>query len=143
MPDRDCSKTGCRRPAVSSLTFVYEDSTVVLGPLGRTSEPHAYDLCAEHASRMTAPRGWELIRVAGAEDAVDDLVAIAAAIDPRPAEQPRPAGSDAQESRPAGSGAAGSAPAHRPATAASGAAPQTSSAAAGARHLHVVRTDRD
>src|SRR5699024_7836842 len=68
VPARECSRTACSRPAVSSLTFVYEDSTAVLGPLSRLSEPHAYDLCREHASRMTPPRGWELLRVPGGEE---------------------------------------------------------------------------
>lgn len=62
---------------------MYEDSTAVLGPLSRVSEPHAYDLCQEHASRMTPPRGWELLRVAGAAEVSDDLVALADAVRPR------------------------------------------------------------
>ncbi|WP_193105293.1 DUF3499 domain-containing protein [Brachybacterium sp. FME24] len=92
MPARECSRTACSRPAVSSLTFVYEDSTAVLGPLSRSSEPHAYDLCREHATRMTAPRGWELLRVAGGGEASDDLVALADAVRHRPAptQQPSP-----------------------------------------------------
>ncbi|MFC5272763.1 DUF3499 domain-containing protein [Brachybacterium sacelli] len=84
MPARECSRTACSRPAVSSLTFVYEDSTAVLGPLSRSSEPHAYDLCGEHATRMTAPRGWELLRVPGGGEVSDDLVALADAVRPRP-----------------------------------------------------------
>ncbi|MEW2152014.1 DUF3499 family protein, partial [Streptomyces albidoflavus] len=24
--------------------------------------PHCYDLCAEHSERLTAPRGWEVVR---------------------------------------------------------------------------------
>ena len=55
----------------------------MLGPLSRISEPHAYDLCREHATRMTAPRGWELLRVPGAEEVSDDLVALADAVRPR------------------------------------------------------------
>lgn len=76
---------------MSSLTFVYEDSTAVLGPLSASSEPHAYDLCREHASGMTAPRGWELLRVPGSGGEVsDDLVALADAVRPRsePTEEP-------------------------------------------------------
>jgi hypothetical protein len=69
---------------------VYQDSTAVLGPLSRLSEPHAYDLCREHASRMTPPRGWELLRVAGGEDVSDDLVALADAVR-RPAAPAAPA----------------------------------------------------
>jgi hypothetical protein len=118
VPARDCSKTGCARPAVSSLTFVYEDSTLVVGPLARTADPNAYDLCEEHAAKMTPPRGWTMLRVAGTADAVDDLVALAAAIDP-PA-QPEDEGPAAQRSAARANGR----PAAQPAE----------------RHLHVVRS---
>src|SRR5690625_3395583 len=76
VPARECSRTACSHPAVSTLTYVYEDSTAVLGPLSRSSEPHAYDLCRGHASSLTAPRGWELLRVPGSTDVSDDLVAL-------------------------------------------------------------------
>src|SRR5665647_3178014 len=32
-------------------------------PAGVLAEPHSYDLCSEHAGRMTAPRGWEVVRL--------------------------------------------------------------------------------
>jgi len=48
---------------VATLTFVYADSTAVLGPLAVRQEPYAYDLCATHAERLKAPRGWEVIRL--------------------------------------------------------------------------------
>lgn len=47
---------------MATLTFDYRQSIAVLGPLGTTSEPHSWDLCEFHASRMTAPRGWEMLR---------------------------------------------------------------------------------
>ena len=50
---------------MATLTYVYSDSTAVLGPLATYAEPHCYDLCAEHAERLTAPRGWEIVRLAG------------------------------------------------------------------------------
>ena len=56
---RQCSRTACGRPAVATLTYVYADSTAVLGPLAQHAEPHSYDLCVPHAERLTAPRGWE------------------------------------------------------------------------------------
>ena len=62
---------------------MYADSTAVLGPLSRSSEPHAYDLCRSHASSLTAPRGWELLRIPGSPEVSDDLVALADAVDPR------------------------------------------------------------
>ena len=61
-PVRRCSRTACGRPAVATLTYVYADSTAVLGPLATYAEPHCYDLCAEHSERLTAPRGWEVVR---------------------------------------------------------------------------------
>ena len=62
-PMRRCSKTGCQSPALATLTYNYADSQVVIGPLSRLAEPHTYDLCAEHARRTTAPRGWEVLRL--------------------------------------------------------------------------------
>ena len=83
-PLRRCTRTACGRPAVATLTYVYADSTAVLGPLATYAEPHCYDLCAEHAERLTAPRGWEVVRLAlGAgtpTPSVDDLEALAEAV---------------------------------------------------------------
>jgi hypothetical protein len=68
---------------VATLTFVYSDSTAVVGPLATAPEPHSWDLCVGHASRITAPRGWELVRHAGplrSHPDEDDLVALADAV---------------------------------------------------------------
>jgi hypothetical protein len=71
-------------PAVATLTYAYADSTAVVGPLATYSEPHSYDLCEEHALRLTAPRGWEVVRHEGEfvapEPTVDDLTALAEAV---------------------------------------------------------------
>lgn len=80
---RRCCRPGCPHYAVATLTFVYSDSTAVVGPLATAREPHSWDLCVGHASRITAPRGWELVRHAGPlpnhpDD--DDLVALADAV---------------------------------------------------------------
>lgn len=81
---RRCTRTGCTLPAVQTLTYVYSDSTVVLGPLATYAEPHSYDLCSDHGAKLTAPRGWELIRLASEEiepgPTDDDLLAIAEAV---------------------------------------------------------------
>ena len=61
---RRCSRTACGRPAVNTLTYVYADQTAVLGPLATYAEPHAYDLCEVHSERLSAPRGWEVLRLA-------------------------------------------------------------------------------
>jgi hypothetical protein len=64
---------------------VYADSTAVLGPLAAYIEPHSYDLCAEHSTRLTAPRGWAVLRLAEpdpgpAQPSSDDLEALANAV---------------------------------------------------------------
>lgn len=83
-PVRRCSRTACGRPAVATLTYVYADSTAVLGPLATYAEPHCYDLCSEHSERLTAPRGWEVVRLAvdpgPARPSGDDLEALADAV---------------------------------------------------------------
>lgn len=83
-PVRRCSRAACGLPAVATLTYVYSDSTAVLGPLATYAEPHCYDLCARHSDRLTAPRGWEVIRLAPDPDALtpthDDLEALANAV---------------------------------------------------------------
>lgn len=66
---RTCSRQTCRRAARSTLTFVYADSTAVIGPLSVHAEPHAYDLCEQHARSMTPPRGWEIVRLQDASEA--------------------------------------------------------------------------
>jgi hypothetical protein len=69
---------------VATLTYVYADSTAVLGPLATYAEPHCYDLCSEHSERLTAPRGWEVVRLAvdtsAARPSGDDLEALADAV---------------------------------------------------------------
>ncbi len=66
---------------MSTLTYVYADSTAVLGPLATYAEPHSYDLCEQHSSRLTAPRGWEVVRLetdpSALEPSHDDLQALA------------------------------------------------------------------
>ena len=60
---RLCSRSACREAAVATLTYVYADSTAVLGPLATYAEPHCYDLCNAHAERLTVPLGWEVVRL--------------------------------------------------------------------------------
>lgn len=48
---------------MATLTYVYADSTAVLGPLATRAEPHCYDLCEVHAAKLTAPRGWAMVRL--------------------------------------------------------------------------------
>ena len=77
-----------------TLTYVYADQTAVVGPLALHAEPHAYDLCASHSERLSAPRGWDVLRLAPdpalAGPTQDDLLALADAVREaaRPAPQP-------------------------------------------------------
>jgi Protein of unknown function (DUF3499) len=80
---------------VATLTFVYSDSTAVVGPLATAPEPHSWDLCVSHAGRITAPRGWDLVRHAGplpTHPDEDDLVALADAVRERPIDAALPYG---------------------------------------------------
>lgn len=69
---------------MQTLTYVYLDSTAVLGPLATRAEPHSYDLCQQHSQALSAPRGWEVIRLADPEEepepSTDDLLALANAV---------------------------------------------------------------
>ncbi|MDO5049520.1 MAG: DUF3499 domain-containing protein [Actinomycetaceae bacterium] len=81
---RACSRPTCNQPAVASLTYDYEEATAVLGPLPAQREPHAFELCDKHATSFTAPRGWQVIRLATnfepAPPSPDDLLALAEAV---------------------------------------------------------------
>ena len=67
-----------------TLTYVYADQTAVVGPLATYAEPHAYDLCEVHSERLSAPRGWEVMRLAPDPSSYgpssDDLLALADAV---------------------------------------------------------------
>lgn len=120
---------------MATLTYVYADSTVVLGPLATQAEPHSYDLCETHASGLTAPRGWEVVRLATefvpAGPSPDDLDALAAAV--REASRgPRPA----PAARAAGAGAA-----RGPAAPVTHRIPEPVDRAARRAHLRVVRSE--
>ena len=87
---RRCSRPGCKQDAVYTLTYVYRDSTAVVGPLAAYTEPHCYDLCDGHAGRLTAPLGWDVVRLpvhveeqvpaSAGEAPADDLEALANAV---------------------------------------------------------------
>jgi hypothetical protein len=81
---------------VATLTYVYADQTAVLGPLATYAEPHTYDLCAEHSARLSAPQGWDVLRLAPdphtVEPTHDDLLALADAV--REAGRPVPPAPD-------------------------------------------------
>jgi hypothetical protein len=76
---RCCSRTACKLPPVYTLTYVYKDSTAVLGPLAVYVDPHSWDLCEMHAARLVVPRGWDVVRLPKdpAQERADDLEALA------------------------------------------------------------------
>jgi hypothetical protein len=57
--NRLCARIGCRAPATASLSYQYATRKVWLDDLDEAHDPHAYDLCAEHANRLVVPRGWK------------------------------------------------------------------------------------
>jgi len=81
---RRCTRSACSQRAVATLTYVYADQTAVLGPLATYAEPHTYDLCSDHSQRMSAPQGWNVLRLApdpaDVEPTHDDLLALADAV---------------------------------------------------------------
>lgn len=87
---RRCSRQTCTRDAVTTLTYVYVDSTAVVGPLAGHAEPHAYDLCGVHADRLTVPRGWRVVRLELPETRArrEDIGAVAEAV--REPQRPAP-----------------------------------------------------
>jgi hypothetical protein len=100
---RCCSRTACKQPPVYTLTYVYKDSTAVLGPLAGYVDPHSWDLCEMHAARLVVPRGWDVVRLPPdpAQERAEDIEALAnivrdvgraeRAAEPRPVAQPRQA----------------------------------------------------
>ena len=117
MNSRCCSRTACKQPPVYTLTYVYKDSTAVLGPLAGYVDPHSWDLCEMHAARLVVPRGWDVVRLPPdpAQERADDLEALAnvvrdvgraeRAAPARSVVQPRPA-QPRQAVRPAAAAAA-------------------------------------
>lgn len=81
---RGCSRASCRKPALRTLTYIYSDSTALVGPLATFAEPHAYDLCLEHCEKLTVPNGWTVITTqteqGEAGPNTDDIMAIADAV---------------------------------------------------------------
>jgi hypothetical protein len=110
---RCCSRTACKQLPVYTLTYVYRDSTAVLGPLSGYVDPHSWDLCEMHAARLVVPRGWDVVRLPPdpAQERADDLEALAnvvrAAGRERGSAQPRQAPAPApprQAAEPVGQG---------------------------------------
>jgi uncharacterized protein DUF3499 len=55
---RTCAKVRCAAEAVATIGLSYEQRTVVVGALVADPNPNLLDLCSEHVTRLTPPRGW-------------------------------------------------------------------------------------
>jgi len=100
---RGCSRATCRSMATMTLTYIYADSTAVLGPLATFAEPHAYDLCEFHARKLTVPNGWSVLKEEisqlGSGPTDDDLMAIADAVREAAASTPQVVGQSSEVSQ--------------------------------------------
>jgi hypothetical protein len=57
---RQCSRPDCAEPAVVTLSYDYGHSQVWLDDLLPDRDPHSYDMCRRHATRLSVPLGWRL-----------------------------------------------------------------------------------
>jgi hypothetical protein len=48
----------CAARAVATIGLSYEQRTVVIGALVADPNPNLLDLCSDHVTRLTPPRGW-------------------------------------------------------------------------------------
>ena len=65
---------------MATLVYAYAESTAVVGPLAPDTNPHAWDLCEKHSEHITAPVGWEMVRVEQVNITDDELTALAVAV---------------------------------------------------------------
>jgi hypothetical protein len=57
---RQCSRSGCAQPAVATLSYQYARSLAWLEDLSDERDPHCYDLCDRHTTRLSVPNGWRV-----------------------------------------------------------------------------------
>ncbi len=55
-----CSRPGCQRSPTATLTYDYAAQTASLDRLA-APHPMQYDLCDQHAERLSVPVGWSLV----------------------------------------------------------------------------------
>lgn len=78
---RRCCRPGCGRPAIATLVYAYSEKTAIVGPLTAVAEPHAWDLCQRHSENISAPVGWDLVRIDQVSvDDEEELTALANAV---------------------------------------------------------------
>lgn len=72
---------------MATLVYAYRESLAVVAPLLPAPDPHSYDLCNDHARRLTAPRGWTILRTSldtAQPSSWDNVMEMAEAERPRP-----------------------------------------------------------
>jgi hypothetical protein len=57
---RRCSRSACNEAAVVTLNYRYATATCWVDEVSGEPDPHSYDLCDKHFSRLTVPGGWRL-----------------------------------------------------------------------------------
>ncbi|MGA0064636.1 MAG: DUF3499 family protein [Ilumatobacteraceae bacterium] len=57
---RRCSRSACNESAVVTLNYRYATATCWVDDVSGDPDPHSYDLCDKHFSRLTVPGGWRL-----------------------------------------------------------------------------------
>ncbi len=57
---RTCSRIGCSVPASMTALVRYEAREIELRPLVDEPDPYLVDLCSDHGTRLTPPRGWTI-----------------------------------------------------------------------------------
>lgn len=59
---RQCSRPGCDHRATATLRYNYAARSATVMPLEPGDDPHSWDLCERHLSRLSVPVGWDLKR---------------------------------------------------------------------------------
>jgi Protein of unknown function (DUF3499) len=57
---RQCSRPTCAESAAATLTYQYAKGIVWVDLMTAERDPHGYDLCERHASRISVPHGWRM-----------------------------------------------------------------------------------
>jgi Protein of unknown function (DUF3499) len=57
---RQCSRPTCAEAGSATLTYQYAKGIVWVDELSIERDPHGYDLCERHASRISVPHGWRM-----------------------------------------------------------------------------------
>lgn len=55
-----CSRPGCQRVPSATLTYEYASGVAIVDDLA-PPHPMQYDLCEQHAERLSVPNGWTLV----------------------------------------------------------------------------------